>query len=117
MDAALQELADAIGTALPGAVTHSAIAFGELTLTSMPERILELLTYLRDDPDCRFVNFTDLAGADYPEREQRFDVVYHLLSPKHNRRLRVKVATDETTPLPSAIAVFPAATWFEREAY
>jgi NADH-quinone oxidoreductase subunit C len=117
MDAALQNLAEAVGAALPGVVTHSVLAFGELTLTVPASRILDLLTFLRDDPNCRFLNFIDLAGADYPEREQRFDVVYHLLSPKHNRRIRVKVATDETTPVPSAIPVFPAANWFEREAY
>src|SRR5579871_4657126 len=113
MDAALQELADAIVAALPGTITEHAIAFGELTLVSAPDRILELLTHLRDDANCRFVNFVDLAGVDYPERELRFDVVYHLQSPKYNRRIRVKVPTDETTPVPSAIPVFPAANWFE----
>jgi NADH-quinone oxidoreductase subunit C len=117
MDAALQDLAGTVTTALPGAVAQHVVAFGELTLISTPSRILELLTYLRDDANCRFINFIDLAGADYPERELRFDVVYHLQSPKYNRRIRVKVPTDETTAVPSAIPVFPAANWFEREAY
>jgi NADH-quinone oxidoreductase subunit C len=59
----------------------------------------------------------DICGVDYPEREQRFEVVYHLLSPRENQRIRVKCETDEKTPVPSVVAVFPAANWFEREAY
>jgi NADH-quinone oxidoreductase subunit C len=72
---------------------------------------------LRDDPACRFISFIDLCGADYPGREKRFDVVYHLLSPVHNTRIRIKAETDETTLVPSIVDVFPAANWFEREAY
>ena len=76
-----------------------------------------MLRFLRDDPDCRFVCFIDICGADYPEREKRFDVVYHLLSPYKNARIRVKVKADDETPVPSAIEVFPAADWFERETF
>jgi len=113
----LQELGEKIAAALGGAVTGVRIAFGELTLEADAPQIIKVLTYLRDAPDCLFVNFTDLAGADYPGREKRFDVVYHLLSPRHNMRIRVKIQADDMTPVPSIIEVFPAANWYEREAY
>lgn len=87
------------------------------TVETTPEHIRAVLTFLRDDPACRFVSFTDICGADYPEREKRFDVVYHLLSPTRNTRVRIKLATDEVTAVPSAVAVFPGADWFERETY
>jgi NADH-quinone oxidoreductase subunit C len=115
--AALEGLGSAVAAALPGVVTDVAVAFGELTLRTEAADVLGLLTHLRDDPGCRFVSFIDLAGADYPDRERRFEVVYHLLSPYHNWRIRVKVETDEATPVPSVIPVFPAANWYEREAY
>ena len=99
-----------LGTKLVG----SEIAFGELTLHVEPAQILDVLSFLKNDADCRFVSFIDLCGADYPEREKRFDVVYHLLSPYKNQRVRVKVQTDEAGEVPSAIPVFPAADWFER---
>ena len=78
-------------------------AYGELTLIAEAARIVEVLTFLRDDPDCQFICFIDISGVDYPQREKRFDVVYHLLSPKLNRRVRVKIATDEATPVPSIV--------------
>jgi NADH-quinone oxidoreductase subunit C len=117
MDDPLRVLGDAIAAAVPGAVTEVETAYGELTLTVAPSRLVEAVTYLRDDPSCLFVSFIDLTAVDYPTREHRFDVVTHLLSPKHNRRIRVKVATDEDTPVPSLCAVYPAANWYEREAY
>ena len=113
----LQELGDKIAAALGGAVTGVKVAFGELTLEADSSRIVAVLTYLCDAPEYLFINFTDLAGADYPGREKRFDVVYHLLSPRHNMRIRVKIQADEVTPVPSIIGVFPAANWYEREAY
>ena len=76
-----------------------------------------MLTFLKNDPQCQFVSIIDICGADYPQREKRFDVVYHLLSPRQNKRIRVKVETDEDTPVPSVTGVFPGADWFEREAY
>jgi NADH-quinone oxidoreductase subunit C len=88
-----------------------------VTVETTPADIRAVLTFLRDDPKCRFVSFTDVCGADYPEREKRFDVVYHLLSPTRNTRVRVKLAADETTLVPSAVPVFPGADWFERETY
>jgi NADH-quinone oxidoreductase subunit C len=88
-----------------------------LTLEAEREAICEVVAFLRDDARCRFVNFTDIAGVDYPQRDERFDVVYHFLSPYTNRRIRVRVTTDEVTPVPSITTEFRGADWFEREAY
>jgi NADH-quinone oxidoreductase subunit C len=88
-----------------------------LTLIAEAARIIDVLAFLRDDPACRFYCFTDLGGADYPEREKRFEIFYQLLSPTLNHRIRVTIATDEATPVPSTVAVFPAAEWYEREVY
>ncbi|WP_342164425.1 NADH-quinone oxidoreductase subunit C [Methylobacterium sp. SD21] len=110
-------LAERVSGALGPAIVSKAIAFGELTLVVQASDIVYALTYLRDDPACGFRCFIDLCGADYPQREKRFEVVYHLLSLRHNSRIRVKVQTDEVTPVPSIIEVFPAANWYERETY
>ena len=117
MDEQLQTIAAKLAGALPGAVLDSNFEFGELTLTLDPARIIEALQFLRDDAGAEFVSIIDISGVDYPEREKRFDVVYHLLSPKMNRRVRLKVATDEDTPIASATAVYPGADWYEREVY
>ena len=117
MDAALKSVGDKALAALPGAVLGARQAYGELTLTAEAARIVDVITFLRDDPACQFFCFIDLTGADYPEREKRFEIVYQLLSPKLNQRVRVTIATDETTPVPSTISVFPAADWYEREVY
>ncbi len=113
----LNQLGDTIKTALPAAVTGSSIAFGELTLAVEVSRLVEVVTFLRDDPACRFVSFTDVTAVDYPGREKRFDVVYHLLSPTLNARIRLRAEAGETTQVPSVIGVFPGADWFERECY
>ena len=117
MDDGLKSIGDKAAAALPGAIIKSRQAFGELTLFAEPQRILDVLTFLRDDPDCQFVCFIDISGVDYPERDQRFEIVYLLLSPKLNRRVRIKIAADETTPVLSAVSVFPASDWYEREIY
>jgi len=117
MSAELQALADHVASSLGDAVTASAIAYDELTVVVRADEILRVVAFLRDDPQCRFISFLDIAGVDYPGREKRFDVVYHLLSPHLNHRIRLKVETDEVTPVPSIIDIFPAANWFEREAY
>ena len=117
MDDQLQTIGARAAVALHDALLESAFAFGELTLTIDRARIVDALTFLRDDQAARFVSIIDISGADYPERERRFDVVYHLLSPKLNRRVRVKVSTDEETPIASATAVYPGADWYEREIY
>jgi NADH-quinone oxidoreductase subunit C len=93
------------------------MAFGELTFAAERERIVEALRYLRDDPALQFRSLIDICGVDWPGRAERFDVVYHLLSPKRNVRIRVKLTTDESTAVPSATAAFPGAEWFEREAW
>jgi NADH-quinone oxidoreductase subunit C len=76
-----------------------------------------VLEFLRDDPRCRFICLIDICGVDYPARRRRFDVVYHLLSPTENLRVRVKLEAGEETLVPSATAVYAGADWFEREAY
>ncbi|WP_374621911.1 NADH-quinone oxidoreductase subunit C [Devosia sp.] len=91
------------------------LAFGELTVDVTRGELLEVVQHLHDAES--FVSLTDVCGVDYPERADRFDVVYHLLSPKQNLRIRLKVATDEGTPVPSITGIFPGADWFEREAY
>jgi NADH-quinone oxidoreductase subunit C len=113
----LEELGQHIASRLGAGVTGAQVAYGELTVTAEAAEIIRVLTFLRDDESCRFVCFIDICGVDYPEREKRFDVVYHLLSPYKNRRIRVKIETDEETPVPSAIPVFPAANWYERETF
>jgi NADH-quinone oxidoreductase subunit C len=117
MDDTLKDLGDAIVAALAGAVSGSAVTFGQLTLTARADAIVAVMTFLRDDPRCQFISFIDVTAVDWPAREKRFDVVYHLLSPKRNLRVRVKVETDEVTPVPSIIGVFRGADWFERETY
>ncbi|MEK1928430.1 MAG: NADH-quinone oxidoreductase subunit C [Pararhizobium sp.] len=117
MSEALNGLATYIRETCAALVSDATIAFGELTLTATADNLIALLTFLRDDARCGFVNFTDICGVDWPQRPDRFDVVYHLLSPKQNLRIRVKVATGEDQPVPSACAVYPGADWFEREAY
>jgi NADH-quinone oxidoreductase subunit C len=117
MDDRLNQVGQAIATELGGAVLGQAVAFGELTLTTRTADIVPVLAFLRDDPRYQFINIIDITAIDWPSREKRFDVVYHLLSPHKNLRIRVKVETDETTPVPSVIEVFPGANWFERELY
>ena len=117
MSEALNELSTYIREARPSLVEDAAIAYGELTLTTAAQNLLPLLTFLRDDVQCGFVSFIDICGVDYPAREKRFDVIYHLLSPRQNLRIRVKVATAEDEPVPSACSVYPGADWFEREAW
>lgn len=111
------ELALAVGTALGADALSVDVAFGEVTAVIARERIVEAVTRLRDTPELGFISFIDICGVDYPERTDRFDVVYHLLSPTRNARLRLRVTTDEETPVPSITSVFPGALWFEREAY
>jgi NADH-quinone oxidoreductase subunit C len=117
MDELLQTIGEKLIAAIPGAVLGSTFAFGELTLTVVPVRNIDALRFLRDDPAAQFVSIIDISGADYPAREKRFDVIYHLLSPKLNRRVRVKLAIDEETPVASATVVWPGADWYEREIY
>jgi NADH-quinone oxidoreductase subunit C len=108
---------EAIAAALSAAVTETSDAYGELTLIVATDRWVDVARYLREDPRQLYISFIDLCAVDYPVREKRFEVVLHLLSPKYNKRIRVKTSVDEDTPVPSLCQVFPAADWFEREAY
>jgi NADH-quinone oxidoreductase subunit C len=113
----LADLGETIKAALPDAVTGFTLSFDQLTLNVQAERIVDVVKFLRDDPGCRFVSFIDVTAVDYPGREKRFDVVYHLLSPTLNARIRLRADAGETTQVPSIIEVFPGADWFERECY
>jgi NADH-quinone oxidoreductase subunit C len=117
MSDVLTKLNANVATALGAAIKSTSTAFGELTITVARDRILDVLTTLRDDERCKFEILIDICGVDYPARANRFDVVYHLLSPRLNYRIRIKLETNESDAVPSAIPVFPAANWFEREAY
>ena len=113
----IASLVSHVGTLFGAEVLATSTAFDEASISVPRDRIVEILKTLRDDPKCRFEVLIDICGVDYPERAERFDVVYHLLSPRLNQRLRIKIATDETTAVPSVNDVFPAANWYEREAY
>lgn len=117
MNEALNEFAAYLAEARPGLVAEAKVAFGELTLTVEADKLLSLVTFLRDDVQSGFVNLIDVCGVDWPKRERRFDVVYHLMSPRQNMRIRLKVETAEDVPVPSLTGIFPGADWFEREAW
>lgn len=117
MDETLDTLGRTIAGALGASVTAYTVAHRELTVTVEPSEIVAVLRFLRDDPGCQFVCLIDITAVDWPSRDRRFEVVYHLLSPKHNARIRVKITIDEATAVPSAIEVFPGADWYERETY
>lgn len=117
MDEILDNLGRTIAAALSSAVKDYSIAHHELTVRAQAAEIVAVMRFLRDDPHCQFWNIVDITAVDWPGREQRFDVVYHLLSPKQNARIRVKIETDEATPVKSVIEVFPGADWFEREVF
>ncbi|MBN9021775.1 MAG: NADH-quinone oxidoreductase subunit C [Rhizobiales bacterium] len=117
MDETLKDIAEYIASKRGEAIIDTKLAYGELTLSVVPHQIVEVVRFLRDDPRLAFVSLIDICGVDYPSREKRFDVVYHLLSPRQNLRIRLKIATEEATPVPSLTAVYPAADWYEREAY
>jgi NADH-quinone oxidoreductase subunit C len=117
MSNTLEELSVYLRESRGEAIVSAEIAWGELNITTTVDSYIALLTFLRDDPRCQFISFIDLCGVDYPERAKRFDVVIHLLSPKANTRIRVKVAAGEDETIASATSVFIGADWFEREAY
>ena len=117
MTQALQDLGEYVSAAVSQHVAGAEVRHEELVVAVQLAGIVPVLKFLRDDTNCQFKMLVDLCGADYPEREERFDVVYNLLSLKHNQRIRLKVRTDENTPVPTATGVFSAAGWFEREAW
>lgn len=117
MSEGLNELGDHISSMCSDAVKGYHVAFGELTILAERDSIVKLASFLKDDTQCVFETLIDICGVDWPERSQRFDVVYHFLSMRLNQRIRVKVMTDETQPVPSLIDLHPSANWFEREAF
>ena len=117
MDETLKDLAEYIAATRGDAIAEWTIVRGELTVTVAATEIVPFVRFLRDDARLAFVSLIDICGVDWPQREKRFDVVYHFLSPRQNVRIRLKVATDDATPVPSITSVFPGADWFEREAY
>lgn len=117
MSEALRELGAHLVDAMGDRAIDHAVRLGELTIRVERHAIVEALSLLRDDPECRFSMLIDLCAVDYPERNERFEIVYHLLSMHNNQRIRVKTATDEETPVPSITGVFPCADWYEREAF
>jgi len=113
----LESVGEKVAAAFPQDVLQRAIAHDELMVTVRREAIVRVLQFLRDDPGFRFDVLVDICGVDYPDRVERLEVVYNLLSLTHNRRIRLKVTTDEQTPVPSATSVYSAAGWFERECW
>jgi NADH-quinone oxidoreductase subunit C len=117
MSQALEDLGAHIKASMTNAIEGVSVRLDELTIDVRADQAASVITFLRDDPRCRFTTLIDIAGVDYPEREKRFDVVYHLLSMQLNHRIRIKAQTDEDTPVPSIVGVYPCADWFEREAF
>jgi NADH-quinone oxidoreductase subunit C len=117
MNDRLEDLGKAIVGALAGSVFDYTVTNDELTVFALANDIVKVVTFLRDDSRCQFIAFVDVTAVDWPAREARFDVVYHLLSPTKNHRIRIKTTTNETTPVPSVTGVYPGANWFEREVY
>jgi NADH-quinone oxidoreductase subunit C len=113
----MNEFLDYLKATYPQHVLEAALINGEMVVATDGAHVVELLTHLRDNDNCRFAQLVDVCGVDFPDREARFEVVYQLLSFKHNTRIRVKVATDEVTPVPTVQHVFSSAKWFEREAW
>jgi NADH-quinone oxidoreductase subunit C len=114
---ALQDLGDHIAAVLSNHVLETEVARGELMITVARTSILTVLRYLRDDVNLQFKQLMDVCGVDYPDREERFEVVYNLLSLTQNQRVRVKVRTGENVPVPSVTSLFASANWWEREAW
>ena len=114
---ALEDLGAHIAASMTNAIEGQTMRLAELTLDVRADQVASVITFLRDDPRCKFTTLIDICGVDYPEREKRFDVVYHLLSMQLNHRIRIRVQTDEDAPVPSIVGVYPCADWFEREAF
>jgi NADH-quinone oxidoreductase subunit C len=117
MSETLEELGKLIAEALGPAVNGFDITHDELTVRAYARSIIEVVTFLRDDPRCQFWSIIDITAVDWPARADRFDIVYHFLSPRRNRRIRVKLEASETSTVPSIISVYRGAGWYERETY
>lgn len=117
MDLALKDLGELIATALPNEITAINNVKDELAISVRSDAVVKVLTFLRDDVNCQFKVLMDVCGVDFPDRPERFDVVYNLLSMTRNQRVRVKVRTADKTPVPSVVSVFSSANWWERETW
>ena len=117
MDDALNDLGEYIAAKAGDSVSSWSVVLSELSIVIRRDNLLALMKLLRDDSNCLFKVMIDVTAADYPERPERFEVVYNLLSISHNQRIRVKTSTDENTPVPSVVPLFNAAGWFEREGW
>lgn len=117
MDQALQDLGDYIAGLIADDLVERGLINDELVLVTRPAALCKVMRFLRDDSQCRFKMLVDICGVDYPEREQRFEVVYNLLSLIHNQRIRLKVRVGEDEPVPSVAQLYPTANWFEREVW
>lgn len=114
---ALEELNSYLVERIGPKILSQQIAYGELTVLVDPSQLISVLTFLRDDVQCQFISIIDISGVDFPSRKKRFDVSYHLLSPRQNLRVRVKVQVSEDDDVPSACSVYIGADWYEREVY
>lgn len=115
MDQALKELGKYVQDTLGDAVTGSTMRLGELSVEINRDDVLKVIKFLRDDVNCQFLTLLDVCGVDYPEDDERFEIVYHMLSMTHNNRIRIKLRTDEDTPVASVTSLFSSANWWERE--
>lgn len=113
----MEELKAFLVSALGAQLLDATLVKGELALRVVPASLTKVLLFLRDDPRCAFRQLMDVSGVDYLGRAQRFDVVYQLLSVTQNQRITLKIATDERTPVPSVVSLYPSAGWFEREVW
>jgi NADH-quinone oxidoreductase subunit C len=117
MDQALHELGKYIQDTLGAAVEDISVRLGQLTIEIRRDDVLKVMKFLRDDANCQFLTLLDVCGVDYPVDDERFEIVYHLLSMTHNNRIRVKLRTDEDMPVDSVTPLFKAANWWEREVW
>jgi len=117
MDLAIQDLGEFIANSLPHEILQTEIKQEELVVTVQRSAIVRVVTFLRDDANCRFRQVIDICGVDYPERDDRFEVVYNLLSHVHNHRIRLKVNVPEGEMVPSITGVYSSANWWEREVW
>ena len=117
MDKLLNELAETISSSIGKSISSHVITNNELILSISSDKIIEVLTFLRDDSSCQFKVLVDICGVDFPEREIRYEVIYNLLSLTHNQRIRLKVMTNSENPIPSVVSVYSTAAWYEREVW
>ena len=117
MSDALNELGAYIEAKRGDDVVRWSVDFGELNVEILPGRTVAFMEFLKSDPTCRFSTLVDVTAVDWPQRDKRFDVVWHLLSMHRNQRIRVKAAIEEDQMIPSVVSVWPAANWFERETF